>query len=126
MADTSGSIDDDTLSTVYGEICSALAQFNGGLVGLLAFFDTRVYTPVVFADVTDLLNIKPRGGGGTDFGCVFDFVKKHMADVPLADIVIFTDGQAEFPNESAAGNIPVLWLLTDKSVTPPWGKFAYV
>lgn len=126
MADTSGSIDDDMLSMVYGEICSALAQFNGGLVGMLVFFDTRVYTPVGFSDVSDLLKIKPCGGGGTDFSCIFDYLKKHMADASFADIVIFTDGQAEFPNESAAGNIPVLWLLTDKSVTPPWGKFAYV
>ncbi|WP_434310869.1 vWA domain-containing protein [Hominifimenecus sp. rT4P-3] len=126
MVDTSSSIDDDMLSTVYGEICNALAQFNGGLVGALGFFDMRVYTPVSFSDVSDLLQIKPRGGGGTDFGCLFDYVQKNLTNDPPVDIVIFTDGQAEFPGEASANNIPVLWLFSDRSVVPPWGKYAYV
>lgn len=126
MVDTSGSIDDEMLSTVYGEICNALAQFNGGLVGTLGFFDIRVYTPVRFSDIGDLLQIKPRGGGGTDFNCIFDYVQRNLTSDPPVDIVIFTDGKAEFPKETAAGNIPVLWLFSSKSAVPPWGKFAYV
>lgn len=126
MADTSGSIDDGMLSTVYGEICNALTQFNGGLVGVLAFFDMKVYTPVPFSDISDLLQIKPHGGGGTSFHCFFDYIKRNMLNNPPVNIVIFTDGQAEFPGELAANNIPVLWLFSDRGVTPPWGKYAYV
>ena len=126
LVDTSGSIDDDMLSTVYGEICHALTQFNGGLVGVLGFFDTQVYTPVYFSDISNLLQIIPQGGGGTSFYCAFDYIKKNMASNPPANIVIFTDGQAEFPNETAADNIPVLWLFSSKHITAPWGKFAYI
>ena len=126
MVDTSGSIDDDMLSVVYSEICNALTQFNGGLVGTLGFFDIRVYTPISFADVGELLHIKPRGGGGTDFNCIFNYVRKNLTNDSPVDIVIFTDGQADFPDEAAANNIPVLWLFSNRSVIPPWGKYAYV
>ena len=126
MVDTSGSVDDDMLSAVYGEICSALAQFNGGLAGILGLFDMKVHDPVRFSDVSDLLQIVPRGGGGTSFHCVFDYIKKNMMNDPPVNIVIFTDGHAEFPDESDADNIPVLWLFSDKGIVPPWGKYAYV
>ena len=114
------------LPAVYGEICSALAQFNGGLAGALGFFDMKVYPPVRFSNLGDLLQIKPRGGRGTEFRCIFEYVRSNLSAVPPADIVILTDGKAEFPEEAAAGNIPVLWLFSGKGVVPPWGKFAYV
>ncbi|MDY4975828.1 MAG: VWA-like domain-containing protein [Clostridia bacterium] len=126
MVDTSSSVDDDMLSAVYGEICNALTQFNGGLVGVLGFFDTRGYAPIHFSDISNLLQIKPHGGGATSFHCIFDYIERNMSNPPPVNIVIFTDGQAEFPDESAANNIPVLWLFSDKNVAPPWGKYAYV
>ena len=126
MVDTSGSVNDDMLSAVYSEICNALLQFNGGLVGMLGFFDMRVYTPVSFSTISDLLRIKPIGHGGTNFNCIFDYVQSNLPDNAPVDIVIFTDGQADFPDEATANNIPVLWLLTDRNVEPPWGKYAYV
>lgn len=126
MVDTSGSIGEHTLSTVYGEICNALTQFNGGLVGVLCFFDVRVYPPVPFSDIGDLLRIKPCGGGGTNYDCIFDYVEHTMTPGAPANVVIFTDGEAEFPDESAANNIPVLWLFTNQGAKPPWGKCAYV
>lgn len=126
MVDTSDSIDDDMLSVVYSEIYNALTQFNGGLVGTLVFFDMRVYTPISFDDVGDLPRIKPRGGGGTDFNCIFNYARKNFTNDSPVDIVIFTDGQACFPDETAANNIPVLWLFSNRNVIPPWGKYAYV
>ena len=126
MVDTSGSIDEDTLSMVYGEICNALTQFHGGLEGILCFFDTRVHQPMPFSSIGDLLCIHPYGGGGTNYHCIFDYVSRTMTVGAPANIVIFTDGEAEFPKESAANNIPVLWLFSNQEVTPPWGKYAYV
>ena len=126
MVDTSGSVDNATLSAVYGELCNVLAQFNGGLVGVLCFFDVRVYNPMLFSDIGDLLHAKPRGGGGTCYDCIFDYVDRTMMNGALSNIVIFTDGEAEFPDERAANNIPVLWLLSNQGVRPPWGKYAYV
>lgn len=125
MVDTSGSVDDRALSAVYGELCNALTQFGRGMNGLLGFFDTKVEAPVPFSDIGELLNVVPYGGGNTNFYCIFDYIKHSMQSVPLSEIVIFTDGKAEFPPESAANGLPVLWLLSEKDVVPPWGKFAY-
>lgn len=126
MVDTSGSIDEDTLSAVYAEICNALTQFNGGLVGVLCFFDMVVHGQTYFSDVTDLLQIKPYGGGGTDFNCIFEYINRSFENSQITNVVIFTDGEAEFPDEGMASNTPVLWLFTEKGVKPPWGKYAYV
>ncbi len=120
--DTSGSIDDELLSAVFSEICAAIEQFDGRLTGVLLFFDTRVYAPIPFSDVADLENAIPVGGGGTDFSSLFSY----LAASPLnpASLVIFTDGQGEIPDERAAGNLPVLWLLSKADADIPWGKQA--
>lgn len=126
MVDTSGSVDDKLLSAVYGEICNAINQFNGGIQGLLGFFDSKVYRPESFSGVDDLLTIKPRGGGGTDIFGVFDYVENEMTENPPSSMVIFTDGKGDFPEKVMCKNIPLLWLISDKSIVPPWGNYAYI
>lgn len=126
MVDVSGSIEDETLAIIYGEICNALFQFGGKLIGVLAFFDIGVYKPTRFSGVEDLAMLRPHGGAGTDFQCIFDYLKTHAQNNPPATIVILTDGQAEFPKESEAMNIPVLWLISNESITPPWGRVARI
>lgn len=126
LVDTSGSIDEETLSAVYAELCAAFNQWDGGLVGLLGFFDTQVRQLERFETAGDLRRIMPAGGGGTDFHSIFHFVGTRMASDPPASIVIFTDGQGDFPDEAEAQNIPVLWLFTQKDVQAPWGRAAYV
>ena len=126
MVDTSGSVSDGMLCAVYTEICGAIEQFGGSIQGLLGFFDSRVYSPRPFSSIEDLLNIVPKGGGGTDYFCVFDFLRKHFCHVPPACLVVITDGEAAFPDESVTMNVPVLWLITKKSVIPPWGKCAWI
>ena len=49
-----------------------------------------------------------------------------MEDDPPVSIVILTDGYAPFPKESAAMDIPVLWLINNESIDPPWGKVARI
>lgn len=43
-----------------------------------------------------------------------------------SQIIIITDGYDSFPPEEAAMEIPVLWLLNNKNVDPPWGKIARI
>jgi predicted metal-dependent peptidase len=76
--------------------------------------------------VEDLLKIRPVGGGGTDFGIIFQYVQKKMQEEPPASIIILTDGYAPFPKESVAMDIPVLWIINNEDVTPPWGKVARI
>ncbi|MBR3781631.1 MAG: hypothetical protein IKK63_10585 [Clostridia bacterium] len=126
MIDTSGSMSDDMITAAYSEVKGAIDQFNGKLEGLLGFFDAAVIPPTPFSDEDEFMVIKPKGGGGTDFEVIFKYVDDHMTDEPPASIIILTDGYAPFPDEEKANGIPVLWLLNNKDVEPPWGKIARI
>ena len=48
-----------------------------------------------------------------------------MMDEPPVSIIILTDGYAPYPDESAAMDIPVLWIINNKEAEEPsWGKVA--
>ena len=126
MADTSGSIDDETLILVYSEIKGAIEQFGSRLTGSLGFFDINVTEPLPFSEVNDLMRIVPRGGGGTDFRPIFRFLRKRAAYALPACIIIFTDGYGPYPQQDDTLGIPVLWLITDSDITPPFGKTARI
>ena len=42
-------------------------------------------------------------------------------DLPVK-IIILSDGYADFPDEEMAMGIPVLWIINNEEVMPPWGK----
>lgn len=126
MVDTSGSISDAMVAAAYSEIKGAIDQFNGRLKGWIGFFDVAVSEPVPFVDEEELLRIKPVGGGGTNFYNVFLYIKEEMQDNLPETIVVLTDGYAPFPEEEMAGEIPVLWLINNEKITPPWGKVARI
>lgn len=126
MIDTSGSMSDEMITAAYSEVKGAVDQFDGKLKGWLGFFDAAVIEPKPFENESNLKIIKPAGGGGTDFKIVFKYVQKHMQDKLPACIIILTDGYAPFPPEKLAGDIPVLWLLNNEAVNPPWGKTARI
>ncbi len=122
MIDTSGSMSDKMIMAAYSEIKGAIDQFDGKLAGQLGFFDAVVIPPVPFENEEEFRVIRPKGGGGTDFGVIFSYVRQEMQDNPPASIVILTDGYAPFPEEREADGIPVLWLLNNESIEPPWGR----
>ena len=126
MIDTSASMSDDMITTAYSEIKGAIDQFDGKLKGWLGFFDAAIVEPKHFTNESEFKIIKPIGGGGTDFQIIFEYVQKHMWDKFPAVIIILTDGFAPFPKEKLAGGIPVLWLLNNDKVNPPWGKVARI
>ena len=70
--------------------------------------------------------IRPQGGGGTRFDSIFDYVNEKMVDNPPVSIVILTDGEAPFPDEKVTNSIPVLWIINNEEVTPPFGKIARI
>lgn len=122
MLDTSASMSDEIITAAYSEIKGAIDQFDGKLQGWLGFFDAAIIEPKPFSNEKEFRIIKPEGGGGTDFQIIFEYVSKHMQDNPPASIIILTDGYAPFPKESLSMGIPVLWLLNNDDVEPPWGK----
>lgn len=126
MIDTSGSMSDSEITAAFSEIKGAIDQFDGKLKGWLGFFDAAIIQPMPFESVEDVLQIKPAGGGGTDFQIIFEYVHQYMEEKPPACIIILTDGYAPFPKEHLARDIPVLWLITNNDVEPPWGKIARI
>lgn len=126
MIDTSGSVSDEMVAAAYSEVKGAIDQFDGKLKGWLGFFDVTITEPQPFADEYEFRFIKPAGGGGTDFQIVFEYVREYMQDELPACIIILTDGFAPFPQETLAMDIPVLWLLNNEEVDPPWGKTARI
>lgn len=126
VIDTSGSMSDDGITAAYAEVKGAVDQFDGKLKGWLGFFDAAVVAPKPFSDEADFKAIKPAGGGGTDFQVIFEYVQTHMQEKPPACMIILTDGLAPFPDERQVGGIPVLWLLNNDEVTPPFGRIARI
>jgi len=123
--DTSGSIGVDVLSDVMSEIRQAILLFDH-LSGKLSFFDTHVTEPVPFDDKEDILDIPAEGGGGTDFSAIFHRLNKFSEEDMPSAIIVLTDGYCDYPGEKAAMDIPVLWIIYNNPVDPPWGRFVHV
>ena len=126
MIDTSGSMSDEMITAAYSEVKGAIDQFDGKLKGWLGFFDAEVIEPKAFENEEEFRIIKPKGGGGTSFEAIFDYVHNNMQDKLPVCIIILTDGYAPFHDETIAREIPVLWLLNNQDVMPPWGKVARI
>ena len=126
MIDTSGSMSDEMITAAYSEIKGAINQFGAKLKGWLGFFDAAIIKPVPFSDEDEFKAIKSAGGGGTSFFIIFEYVRRYMQDNSPSCIVILTDGYAPFPKEDLSDGIPVLWLLNNDKVEPPWGKVARI
>jgi predicted metal-dependent peptidase len=64
---------------------------------------------------TQPLQIK--GGGGTDFKGVFEYLKKEKITPKV--LIYYTDGEGALPPK--APPYPVLWMLS-REQNMPWGK----
>lgn len=64
---------------------------------------------------------KVKGGGGTSFVPVMEHLAAHNVDVDL--LVYFTDGYGDFGD---APPFPVVWVLTNSDVKPPYGQVVRV
>ena len=126
MIDTSASMSDDMIAQAYQEIRGAIDQFGGKLEGYLGFFDAVIVPPIPFSSIEELEIIRPYGGGGTNFYVIFDYIEQKMSENPPSTIVILTDGYAKFPKESKSNGIPVLWVINNDKVVPPWGKHTVI
>ena len=122
--DASGSMSDEELAAVFSEVAGAVTQFGGKLSGWIMFFDADAYMPTEFDCTEDVVSAKPLGGGGTDFEAIFAGTEKWLAGEGVVCIVVLTDGYAPYPDESVAGGVPVLWLVSGDGPLPEWGRVA--
>jgi predicted metal-dependent peptidase len=115
--DTSGSIGDEMLGRVAAEL-SAIFQDARAEVHVL-YCDAKIQAVEYFpaADFPSKLNAK--GGGGTDFRPVFDWIEG--SGVIPSCIIYFSDLEGEFPD--ADPGFPVLWVVDGKAQrVPPFGE----
>lgn len=119
--DTSGSVTGEELTCTMAEILDAMRQ--AGLKGRISFFDSNITEPEPFEFENDLKNLTAQGGGGTSFHIISRYLKEKLyPDLPRA-ILIFTDGYARFPEQKAALDVPVLWLICKGgNADVPWGQ----
>ncbi len=125
MIDASASMTNQMLSDAYSEVKGALTQFDGRVKGWLGFFDATVIINE-FNDEDEFKVIHPKGGGGTAFEPIFEYVRDKMQERPPRVIIILTDGYAPFPSESVTMGIPTLWIINNTDVNPPWGRVARI
>lgn len=89
--DASGSIYDNMLRDFLGMVQGALDQFTAYKVRVISF-DTEVYNEDLFTsdDGRDMSEYDVKGGGGTSFECVWQWMKDN--DIQPHQLVMFTDG----------------------------------
>ena len=122
MIDSSGSMSDKIVSTVFNEIKNCIDEFNGKVKGYVGTFDTNVYNVVEFEDEDKLDEYNIMGRGGTSFINVFKYINENMKDVDLKAVIILTDGYAPYPSEVHTKGIPLLWIITNEESNPTCGK----
>jgi len=113
IVDTSGSMyDESILAQALGEIRS-IKQTNRVVLRLLDA-DTEVHQER-FYDVLDKVPEKCpfKGGGGTNIQAAFDYLDKKS--YPLNGVICYTDGYTYPVPIKSRLNVPVIWLMTEKS-----------
>jgi len=116
--DSSASIDSVKLSRFAAEISGIMEQHPATVH--LSYCDTRVVRYEVFQRCDLPIEIKPKGGGGTDYRPVFDYVAR--AGLNPACLIYLTDMECNaFPCSSPAYS--VLWVkVGENSREPPFGE----
>jgi len=89
--DASGSIGEDMLSDFLGMVQGSLDQFTSYRVRIVTF-DTSIYNEDEFTadDGRDMGEYGITGGGGTQFECVWQWMKDN--EIQSHQLVMFTDG----------------------------------
>jgi len=121
--DMSGSISDKQAKAFLGEIAGMMNSFDGYKVHVFCF-DTDTYNPQDFdsENMDSIEEYEPQGGGGTDFDCIFDYLKKNAIEPKR--LIVFTDG---YPCGSWGDPdyCDTTWIIHgDKNPNPPFGTYA--
>lgn len=123
--DMSGSISNQQASMFLGEIRGIMEAFDNYEIYVLSF-DTKVYNPQTFRseNLEDINEYEPKGGGGTNFDCIFKHLTKKGIEPDR--LVVFTDGYT--CNWGDPNYCDTTWIIHGVAgdVVPPWGTWAYL
>lgn len=124
--DTSGSMNSPTIrAQIGGEVQSIIDEVRPEITHCV-YFDDGVQRVQEF-DPYDVIKPMPKGGGGTSFIPVFDWIEEQ--GIEPACLIMVTDCYGDYPD--AAPSYPVLWACTTKPsqlghYTPPFGELVYI
>ena len=122
--DASGSISETMLKDFLGEIQGIMESFPAYRIHVVTF-DTEAYNPVQYdsENLDDICDYEIKGGGGTDFDCIFNYLKDN--EIEPKRLVVFTDGYpfGSWGDENYADTVWILHGTT--TIEPPWGQHAY-
>jgi predicted metal-dependent peptidase len=124
MLDASGSIDESMLKDFLSEVQGIMDQFGQFRIHI-ATFDTEVYNSKTYdsENMDTMLDYEVSGGGGTDFDCIFSYLKDQQIEPKR--LIVFTDGYP-FGSWGDENYADTLWILHGtKTIVPPWGQYAY-
>lgn len=121
--DMSGSISNEQGRDFISEIKGIMETFEDYKIHV-ACFDTDVYNMQLFTsdNLEDIAEYDLKGGGGTDFDCIFDYLKKE--DIEPKKLIVFTDG---YPCGSWGdpNYCDTTWIIHgDRNPNPPFGVWA--
>lgn len=123
MVDTSGSISDAQARDFLSEIKGIMETFEDYRIHV-GTFDTNVHNVQLYSsdNLEDIDDYELEGGGGTDFECMFDWMKSN--EIEPKKLVVFTDG---YPHGSWGdpNYCDTLWII-HSNATPsvPFGVWA--
>jgi len=122
--DASGSISETMLKDFLGEVQGIMDSFPAYKIHVITF-DTEAYNPAQYDsdNLDDICDYEVKGGGGTDFDCVFNYLKAE--EIEPKRLVVFTDGYpfGSWGDENYADTV---WILHGtRTIEPPFGQCAY-
>ena len=112
--DVSGSVNDVQLAAAGKALTDLMNDAKPDSLTVL-HFDTRIQNTQTFY-LNEQVKLETKGGGGTDFRCVFNELK----DKDVRCLVMITDLDGRFPAE--APPYPVLWIATGRIHKAPFGR----
>lgn len=114
--DTSGSIKEDLLGLFIEEFKNIMQNFPAVSIELI-IADAKVQGHYSFRG-GDKLDFALKGGGGTDYRPVFEFID---ANLPMSSMLLyFTDGEGIYPK--IPPSYEVLWALSQNRARIPFGR----
>ena len=124
--DTSGSVGDEELNAYATELINMKRQVNPEKIYVI-YADASVANVQEFnKNITEQelrRQLEPKGGGGTDFRPVFEWIEKNLIKrgKKVNVLAYFTDGYGDFPTKPKY-HMETIWLIYKSEVVPPFGN----
>ena len=117
--DSSGSVDEELLSDFLSEVNFLMSLISHYQIELITC-DEKIHSHKTFFS-GDTLEVDIKGGSGTDFRPVFEFIESKFDDVKL--LLYFTDLKGVFPQSEPS--FSVKWV-TQKEEDIPFGELIVI